>query len=69
MVKVFDDDRVYFPEDTELRVLGSTEKLSQWRHRNTGPAFVRIGRRIGYFGSDVNAYLNAHRVDPNAEAA
>ena len=69
MADIFDQDRVFFPEDPEMRVLGSVEKLAQWRHRNRGPAFMRIGRRIGYHGSDLNAYLSAQRVDPNGEAA
>lgn len=69
MTKFYDDDRIYFPEDPELRVLGDREKLAQWRHRMTGPAFIRIGRRIGYHGTDLNAYLSAQRVDPNGEAA
>ena len=66
---IYNDDRIFFPEDPELRVLGSTELLAQWRHRNAGPAFIRIGRRIGYHGTDLNAYLNARRVDPNTKAA
>ena len=69
MANIYDDERIFFPEDPELRVLSSTEKLAQLRHRNTGPAFVRIGRRIGYFGNDLNAYLNARRVDPSTKAA
>jgi hypothetical protein len=69
MANIYDDDRIYFPEDSELRVLGDREKLAQWRHRMTGPAFIRIGRRIGYHGTDLNAYLSARRVDPNGEAA
>lgn len=69
MADIFDKDRVFFPEDSEMRVLGSVEKLAQWRHRNRGPAFMRIGRRIAYHGTDLNAYLNAQRTDPNGEAA
>ncbi len=69
MANIFIDDRVYFVEDPEIGVLGNREKLAQWQHRNTGPAFIRIGRRIGYHCTDLNAYLNAQRVDPNAEAA
>lgn len=65
MANIYDDDRIYFPEDEELRVLGDRGKLAQWRHRNRGPAFMRIGRRIGYHGTDLNAYLSAQRVDPN----
>lgn len=69
MADIFDSDRIFFPEDPEMRVLGSTEKLAQWRHRSRGPAFIRIGRRIGYHGTDLNAYLDAQRIDPNGEAA
>lgn len=68
MADIYDQNRIYFPEDAELRVLGSVEKLAQWRHRNRGPAFMRIGRRIGYHGTDLNAYLTAQRVDPNEAA-
>ena len=48
MANIYDDDRIFFPEDPEMRVLGTIELLAQWRHRNRGPAFIRIGRRIGY---------------------
>ena len=66
---IFDEDRIFFPEDPEMRLLGSVEKLAQWRHRNRGPAFIRIGRRIGYHGTDLNAHLNAQRVEPGSEVA
>lgn len=66
---ILDSDRIFFPEDVEMRIFGSIEKLAQWRHRNRGPAFIRIGRRIGYHGADLNAYLAAQRTDPNSEAA
>ena len=66
---VFDQDRIFFPEDPEMRVIGTIEKLAQWRHRRHGPAFMRIGRRIAYHGSDLNAYLNAQCVDPSITAA
>ncbi|QFT59508.1 hypothetical protein FIU94_11805 [Sulfitobacter sp. THAF37] len=66
---ILDDDRIFFPEDPEMRIFGSIEKLAQWRHRNRGPAYIRIGRRIGYHGTDLNSYLSAQRTDPNGEAA
>ena len=68
MAEIIDQDRIFFPTDKELRVLGSIEKLAQWRHRNRGPAFIRIGRRIGYHGADLNAYLTSQRIDPNTVA-
>lgn len=69
MRQVFDNDRLYFPEGSELRLFGTGDKLAQWRHRRRGPAFLRIERRIAYHGSDLNAYLNAQRVDPSITAA
>lgn len=66
---IFDDDRLYRPEDEDMRVFGTREKLAQWRHRNKGPAWTKIGRQVAYFGSDLNAYLSAQRTDPNGEAA
>lgn len=69
MADIYDQDRIYFAEDPEMRVIGSREKLAQWRHRNRGPAFIRIGRRIGYHGSDLNAYLSENRTKPGGEAA
>ena len=69
MANIFDADRMYFPEDPEMRVFGSIEKLAQCRHRNMGPAFMRIGRGIGCYGADLNAYLSDQRTDPSAEVA
>ena len=69
MTNIYDEDRVFFPEDDEMRLLGSVEKLAQWRHRRAGPAFIRIGRRIGYHGTDLNAYLSKQRCDPSEDAA
>ena len=66
---IFIEDRIYFPDDDDMRVIGTREKLAQWRHRNRGPAFMRIGRRIGYHGADLNAYLDAQRTDPNEKVA
>lgn len=69
MAEIFDSKRTYMLGDPELEVLGSREKLAQWRHRNVGPAFIRIGRRIAYHGADLNDWINARRTDPNNEAA
>ncbi|MDF2233032.1 MerR family transcriptional regulator [Albimonas sp. CAU 1670] len=74
MADIFDDDRIYFAEDPEMGPIGGDDlrlrrgKLARWRYLNCGPAFIRIGRRIGYHGADLNAYLRARRTDPNGEA-
>lgn len=66
---LFDEQRTYILGDQELEILGSREKLAQWRHRSVGPAWIKIGRKVVYFGADLNSYINAQRVDPNGEAA
>ena len=64
MPDLFDANRAYVLGDPELDLIGTREKLAQWRHRLRGPAFYRIGRKIIYRGSDLNDWLATHRVDP-----
>lgn len=66
---IFDSNRTYVLGDQELSVLGTRELLSQWRHRKVGPPWLKIGRKVAYLGSDLNAWLDAQRTDPNQEAA
>lgn len=61
---LFEQNRNYVLGDPELDVIGPREKLAQWRHKGTGPAFYRLGRKIVYRGEDLNAWANAQRVDP-----
>lgn len=42
--------------------------LDAWRYRNTGPAYLRVGRHVRYRRSDLDAYLAACRV-PGGDAA
>ena len=64
MPNLFDNERNYVLGDPELDVTGDRDKLAQWRHKNTGPAFYRLGRKIIYRGADLNAWAEAGRVDP-----
>jgi hypothetical protein len=64
MAKLFDDNRIYLPGDPQLQLIGNRAKLSQWRHKGTGPAHYKLGRKICYHGSDLNAWAEATRVDP-----
>jgi hypothetical protein len=66
MANLFEQDRAYVLGDPELDLIGDREKLAQWRHKRTGPAFYRLGRKIVYRGDDLNAWANARRVDPTA---
>jgi hypothetical protein len=64
MANLFEQNRNYVLGDPELEVIGDRDKLAQWRHKKMGPAFYRLGRKILYRGSDLNAWAEARRVDP-----
>ena len=69
MADLFQSNRAYVLGDPELDVIGPKEKLAQWRHKRTGPPFYRLGRKIVYRGSDLNAWAEAQRVDPSNVSA
>ncbi|SMX24044.1 MerR family transcriptional regulator [Boseongicola aestuarii] len=69
MANIFDNNRTYILGDPELHLLGTREKLAQWRHRMVGPPWVKIGRKVAYLGTDLNNWLAAQRTDPSNEAA
>jgi hypothetical protein len=64
VTNIFDINRNYVLGDQELDLIGDRDKLAQWRHKGTGPAFYRLGRKIIYRGADLNAWAEANRVDP-----
>jgi hypothetical protein len=47
--------------------------LAQMRYRGTGPKFIKVGQKVLYRWSDVNAYLDANTVqrtdDPRGVSA
>lgn len=65
MPKSFEDSRNYVLGDPELDLIGDRDKLAQWRHKNVGPAYYRLGRKIIYRGSDLNDWVEAQRVETN----
>ncbi|WP_425093972.1 MerR family transcriptional regulator [Tropicimonas sp. S265A] len=67
MSDLFENNRNYVLGDPELDVIGDREKLAQWRHRNVGPAYYKLGRKIVYRGSDLNAWAARHRCDPQLD--
>ena len=40
------------------------QTLANWRHLRKGPAYIRIGRKIIYRETDLVAFENKHRIDP-----
>lgn len=69
MPSLFENNRSYVLDDPELEIIGDREKLAQWRHKQVGPAYYRLGRKIVYRGADLNIWAEANRVDPKANGA
>lgn len=67
MSKLFDSNRSYVLGDPELALIGSREKLAQWRYKGIGPAYYKLGRKIVYRGADLNAWVESNRTDPANE--
>ena len=60
----FEDDKYYFTASPALRILGTRGSLAQMRHKGKGPIYHKIGSKVVYLGSDLNAYLTERRVLP-----
>lgn len=56
-------------EQAAAQLLGvSVATLRRWRHERRGPAFVRLGRCVGYRPSDLDSYLATNSVTPTSGA-
>jgi len=53
-----DDNLIYIPAETAaiLRHPGK-RTLERWRAEGTGPAYVKLGRKIGYTGAAIKEFL------------
>jgi predicted site-specific integrase-resolvase len=49
------------PPDVGELLSVSERTLEYWRYQGRGPAFVRVGKRVRYRLSDVEAFLAANR--------
>ena len=59
----FDFERLYRPQDDEMRQIASVAQLAQWRHhKRTGPPFIRVGTKIFHAGEAIVSWLNKNRV-------
>ena len=64
VVSAIEPDALFRPDHPTLRSIGTVGTLAQWRHRGTGPPFVRYGRLILYRGRDLLRWLDQHMVYP-----
>ncbi len=63
---MFNASRLYRASDPELEIIASPGVLAQWRHRGVGPVYIKLSNRILYEGAALNAWIEAHRVEPAA---
>ena len=63
---MFEPDRLYRTSDPELEIIASRGVLSQWRHKNSGPPFIKLSNRILYRGDALNRWLEELTVEPVA---
>lgn len=63
---MFDADRLYFANDPELTAIIPYSTAAHWRSEGRGPEFIKIGPKVAYRGSALNAWLEAQTVRPGA---
>ena len=54
-------ERLVTPEDLAELLLVTTGQLAQMRYLGTGPKYVKVGTRVRYSLSDVQAWLDEQR--------
>jgi predicted DNA-binding transcriptional regulator AlpA len=62
-------DELYNTETAAAFLGKPPTTLRQWRYRGVGPAYIHIERSVRYRRSDLDAWLDANRVDPQAVSA
>ncbi len=62
----FQNNSYYRAADNAMRLIATEGTLAVWRHEGRGPSYDRFGNRVLYEGVVLNAWLDAHRVEPAA---
>lgn len=57
-------DPLLMPAEAARQLRKSVRILQQWRWLGEGPAYVKVGRSVRYYQSDLDAWLKANRVQP-----
>jgi excisionase family DNA binding protein len=55
-------DELLTSDDVARRAQVSPDTVRFWRHANTGPRFIRVGRYVRYRREDVESWLTRHEV-------
>jgi predicted DNA-binding transcriptional regulator AlpA len=62
-----DDDSLYTPRETANKLNSNERTLERWRTQGTGPAYVKIGRRVAYTHSAIREFIQQHTRRHTAE--
>lgn len=62
------DTDLGLPKEVAPVLKTDVQGLAQMRYRGTGPKFIKVGSRVLYRWSDVNAYLDANTVQRTDDA-
>jgi hypothetical protein len=54
---MLDLDKIYTPSESADYLNSNERTLERWRTTGTGPEFVKVGRRVGYTGRALRAYV------------
>ncbi len=63
---MFQPDKLYRTDDPEIEALAPYSTLAHMRSEGRGPDFLRVGKRVLYRGSDLNAWLETVTVRQSA---
>lgn len=61
-------EQLAWTESETARQVGcSVSGLRKKRQNGSGPRFIRLGRLVRYLASDVQAWLDAHAIEPHSQ--
>lgn len=66
MSEAQDGDTLYLTGEVAERMRQPIETLRYWRHIGYGPRSFKLGRRVVYAKSDVEAWIDQQRADQTA---
>ena len=61
---MFDDSKIYLTTDPALAVIAAPSTMAHWRSEGRGPAYIKLGLRVGYLGRALNEWIASRTVRP-----
>ena len=56
------ENRNYTEKEASPLLGVSVKTLQLWRHQRRGPNYLKLGRRVFYYGPDLLAYIDRCRI-------